>query len=57
MICCNCKNILKQRKDFPTIWDCNNKKCSVGSVVITQKPVEKKKRAKFIKLTRFGFNT
>lgn len=44
MICPECKNILRNDLNFPTIWKCNNKKCKIDSIVVNLKKVKKTRK-------------
>jgi len=44
MICPECKNILRNDLNFPTIWKCNNKKCKIDSIVVNYKKIKRVKK-------------
>ena len=49
MNCPNCKNIMRENSDYPSILECHNGKCEIGNILVTPKLTNQPKSMPFYK--------
>ena len=47
--CPNCKNIMRENSDYPSILECHNDKCEIGNILVTPKLTNQPKSMPFYK--------